>query len=216
MIVVCIIGLGKILIAETNDHLTETHIRMFPETVRTVFSQHQETKDWFMQPSGTPMPESVSSLSEGLLKIPGVFRVKFWNKDGTILWSDLSDLIGKNFGQDHHFQTASSGKTSYVNKGHKKYENKTEQSEEIVIEVYVPVYDGTSVIGVVELYESDKELSSLMEHSANDIWMLLSSVGAALYLLMLVTYLLSNDVVAQYSQLRSRGQALCPQEATEQ
>jgi len=204
IIIFVILGLGKSLIDEANDHLTETHLRMFPETVRTILDQHRDAKHWFLQPSDTALPESVASFFEGLLNIPGVFRIKVWNPDGTILWSDHAELIGKNFGQNHHFQVASNGKIAYNNKGFQKFENQTEQDERIVVEVYLPVYDGNRIIGVMELYESDKALSSLMVRSVETIWMSLAVAGVALYLLMLVAFLLSQDVVAQFSQTRMR------------
>ncbi len=204
MIIFVILGLGKYLVDEANDHLTETHLRMFPETVRTILDQHRDAKHWFLQPSDTALPESVARFFEGLLNIPGVFRIKVWNADGTILWSDHAELIGKNFAQNHHFQVASNGKIAYNNKGFQKFENQTEQDERIVVEVYLPVYDGNRIIGVMELYESDKALSLLMVRSVETIWMSLAVAGVALYLLMLVAFLLSQDVVAQFSQTRMR------------
>lgn len=199
-----ILGLGKSLVDEVNDHLTKTHLRMLPETVRSIFDQHQDVTDWFLQPPGTILPKAMARLSNGILNIPGVFRLKIWSADGTILWSDQTDLIGKNFAQNHHFQLASSGKTAYNNEGFQKSENITEQNERIVVEVYTPVYDGNRIIGVMELYESNKELSLLMVRSTETIWMSLAVAGVTIYLLMLVVYLLSQDVVAQFSQSRSK------------
>jgi len=204
MFVICIPVLGKALVDGVNDQLTKTHLRMLPETVRTIFDQHREVSHWFLQPPGTILPESVARLSEGLLNIPGVFRLKVWDNHGTILWSDHTELIGKNFAQNHHFQVASNGKVAYNNEGFRKSENQTEQVERIVVEVYIPVYDGNRIIGVLELYESDKELSSLMVRSTKTIWVSLAVTGIILYLLMLAAYLLSHDIVAELSQKRMR------------
>jgi hypothetical protein len=204
MFICVILGLGKVLVDETNDHLAETHFRMFPETVRTLLDQHQDAAHWFSQPPGKTLPEPVAKLSKSLLNIPGVFRLKVWNTDGTILWSDNTELIGKNFAQNHHFQVASSGKAAYNNKGLQKPENQTEKDERIVVEVYAPVYDGNRIIGVMELYESDKVLSSLMVRSTEIIWISLAVAGVALYLLMLVAFLLSQDVITQFSQTKMK------------
>ena len=205
MLIVVILVLGKTLVDQVNDHLTKTHLRRLPDTVHTIFEQHREVAHWFLQPPGATLPESVVRLSEGLINIPGVFRLKIWNTDGTILWSDHAELIGKNFAQNHHFQVASSGKIAFNNEGFRKVENHTEQDERIVVEVYIPVYDGNRTIGVIELYESDKELSSLMVRSMETIWMSLAVAGVVLYLLVLAAYLLSHDVVTELSQKRTRG-----------
>ena len=202
--VVVVLVLGMALVDNANTNLTKAHLRMLPETVDSIFDQHQDVTDWFLQPPGSALPVSMSRLSSGLLKVPGVFRLKIWNADGTILWSDHADLIGKNFAQNHHFQLASGGKVAYNNEGFKKSENISEQKERIVVEVYLPVYDGDRIIGVMELYESDKVFSAQMRHSAETLWMALAVAGAALYLLMLAAYLLSQDVVAQFSQTTMR------------
>ena len=200
MLVVAILILGKALVDDSNDRLTKTHLRLLPETVRTLFDQHRDVTSWFLQPPGTSLPEPVARLSERLLNISGVFRLKVWNTHGTILWSDHAELIGKNFAQNHHFQVASSGKVAYNNEGFRKFENQTEQEERIVVEVYLPVYDGNQIVGVIELYESNKELSSLMVRSGESIWVSLAVAGVGLYLLMLAAYLLSHDIVIELSQ----------------
>lgn len=200
ILVVAILILGKTLVGDVNDRLTKTHLRLLPETVRTLFDQHRDVTRWFLQPPGTSLPEPMVRLSERLLNIPGVFRLKVWDTHGTILWSDHADLIGKNFAQNHHFQVASSGKDAYNNEGFRKVENKTEQDEQIIVEVYLPVYDGNRIVGVLELYESNKELSSLMVRSGQAIWTYLAVAGVGLYLLMLAAYLLSHDIVTELSQ----------------
>lgn len=200
VIVVAILVLGKALVDDSNDRLTKTHLRLLPDTVRTLIDQHQDVTSWFLKPPGTTLPESMAKLSERLLNISGVFRLKVWNTHGTILWSDHAGLIGKNFAQNHHFQVASSGNVTYNNEGFRKVENQTEQGEQIVVEVYLPVYDGNRIVGVLELYESNKELSLLMVRSAETIWTSLAVAGIGLYLLTLAAYLLSHDIVTELSQ----------------
>lgn len=200
-----IVFLGRTLVDEVNDRLTETHLRRLPDTVHTILDQHRDVAQWFSQPAGTRLPEPVTRLSEALLNIHGVFRIKVWDSHGTILWSDHAELIGKNFSQNYHFQAASSGKVSYNNEGFKKVENQTERDRRVVVEVYLPVYDGNRVIGVVELYESNKELSSMIVSSSGTIWSSLSVAGIILYLLILTAYLLSHDVVAELSQKKKSG-----------
>lgn len=200
MIAIVIVILGNNLVDDSNDRVTKIHLRSLPDTVRSVLDQHKDVTQWFSQPPGGALPEPVARLSEGLLNLPGVFRIKVWDKHGTILWSDHSEIIGKNFAQNHHFQVASSGDVSYNNEGFRKVENQTEQGERVVVEVYLPVYDADRIIGVLELYESDKQLSLLMTQSADSIWLSLFFSGVGLYLLILAAYLLSHDIVTELSQ----------------
>ena len=184
--------LGQMLNSDLNERLMDTHLRMFPATVQSALSPHSETIPWFSSPPGKELPESVTSLFESLLSLPGVFRIKVWNNDGTILWSDRSDLIGKNFGQNHNFRVAASGKVSYNYKGLQKFENQSEQDFSIVVEVYAPVMIDGKVVGVVELYETDAAISDLVDRATWSVWQHLIFAGVILYLLLLVIFTLAQ------------------------
>ena len=189
----CVVfGLGQMLNSDLNDRLMDTHLKVFPATVQSTLSKHSETLPWFSSSPSKNLPESVTSLFDSLLSLPGVFRIKVWNNDGTILWSDRSDLIGKNFSQNYNFQVAASGKVSYNNKGLQKFENQSEQDFSIVVEVYAPVMIDGKVVGVIELYESDDAFSDLMSRATWSVWQHLLFAGGLLYLLLLAAFTLAQ------------------------
>lgn len=90
------------------------------------------------------------------LQIPGLFRVKIWNAEGRIIYSDKEELIGKEFPPsagfikalkletDVHIESFDSQNPHYV------YEAPFGEG----LEIYAPITFGASseVVGVIEIY----------------------------------------------------------------
>lgn len=180
--------LGTMLNSDMNERLLDTHLKVFPVAAQSTLARHSETLPWFSSPPGKEVPEAVNDLFNNLLALPGVFRIKVWNDEGTILWSDHSDLIGQNFGQNHHFQMAARGEVSYNNKGLQKFENQSEQDSQIVVEIYTPVKIGDKVVGVVEFYENDEAIAGLVTRARQAIWQQIIFSATLLYALQLIAF----------------------------
>jgi hypothetical protein len=76
---------------------------------------------------------------DDLFTFGAVFRVKLWGQDGTILWSDRKEIVGKNFQDNPQFIEAMKGRVSYEMAEPHKIENATEAGQGRVLEIYVPV-----------------------------------------------------------------------------
>lgn len=83
-----------------------------------------------------------------------VIRIKAWNKDGTVIFSDDKSIVGQNFVQNQDFQKAISGKVAVDIKEPLKPENVAEKGYGQLMEVYVPIiFSGESKpAGVIEVY----------------------------------------------------------------
>lgn len=181
--------LARSLSEHVTENLIQTHIRVFPDTVRGNLAHHDETLSWFLtEPDGT-LPHSVEDFFAGLLEIKGIFRIKVWNASGTILWSDLKELIGRNYADNELFRKAIAGEVAYSKKAAAKQENASEQGKSVVLEIYTPVYHANQVIGVVELYESDLALEQELSLVRRTVWSRTLGSGALLYLLLLALFL---------------------------
>jgi len=92
-----------------------------------------------------------------LQQIPEVFRVKFYDTTGKIVWSDEPRLIGKDYPDDEELHEALDGKVS-VEMGARKIEHEFEKGiapEAEMLELYVPLLTESrhSVYGVAEIYK---------------------------------------------------------------
>ncbi|MDP3908900.1 MAG: ATP-binding protein [Gemmatimonadales bacterium] len=121
-----------------------------------------------------------------LITLPEVVRVKVWNLQGTVIWSDDRELIGKRFSENQELAVALGGKISVELKPLKKAENVGERDRfSTFAEVYVPVFaekDPVRVIGVVEVYQVPARLLDRIRQARVLVWTISLSGGAILYL----------------------------------
>jgi signal transduction histidine kinase len=147
---------------------------------------------------------------------PPVVRLKLWRRDGTILFSDESRLIGQNFGPEEDLEEAFSGETHSGVSDLTNPENIFEhQRFSKLFETYVPLYLQGSRSGVpdavAELYTNYAGIQQQVNQLFRTLTVALVLGLATLYLLLLpitrrVAKTLSsqNDTLAeQAEQLRS-------------
>jgi len=89
-----------------------------------------------------------------------VFRVKLWNPAATIVWSDDAGLIGRKFDDDDAFHEAMGGTVAYELGETEEAENIDERDRGITLQIYTPLVDGGRTVGVLELYEANRDLFS--------------------------------------------------------
>lgn len=138
-----------------------------------------------------PRSDAQQSLQQAvdLLRAPDVVRVKVWNRNGRILYSDDPSLVGQSFAIEPDLARALNGDLVYKFSDLAKAENAGERSAgyETLLEVYVPIRsDDGSVVGAYELYKSWAEFARLLWSVA--LWLL---AGLALGLSVLYLGLVS-------------------------
>ncbi|MCM2263764.1 MAG: HD domain-containing protein [Desulfuromonadales bacterium] len=180
--------LAQIMTKRVTEEVIQSHLRVFPELVRTTLKQHPEAARWFQSPPGEKVPEEVGEFFAALLDIPGVFRIKVWNERGDVLWSDRNELIGQNFAGNPLLDQALRGEVAYGKKSAEKSENITEHGAKIVLEVYSPVIYAGYVLGAVELYETDIDLERSLADTRRTVWGWIAVAGGVLYLLLFAIF----------------------------
>jgi sensor histidine kinase regulating citrate/malate metabolism len=83
-----------------------------------------------------------------------IFRVKVWNGNYTIIWSDLAELIGQSFPDNHDVKKVIESGSSLLEVGQEKIEHETERQVVRLLEVYVPIKNASGeVVGIFEVYK---------------------------------------------------------------
>jgi len=182
--------LAPIVTQRVTESLIQSHIQIFPDLARITMQPHREAVlPWFAQAPGERLPAKVEELFANLLEIKGVFRIKVWGPDGTILWSDHTELIGQNFADNSLFLQAVAGQVVYSKKSGTKQENFSERGTNVILEIYTPVFDRGRVAGVIEFYDSDELLHSELASARDAVWFWTASGGLLLYLLQFAVFL---------------------------
>ncbi|MFQ5830131.1 MAG: GAF domain-containing protein [Candidatus Methylomirabilia bacterium] len=129
--------------------------------------------------------KDMSRLFRGL---PEIVRVKVWDREATILWSDEPRLIGQRFPHNQEIRASLAGKVAVEIKRLTKAEHAYEEEQfASLAEVYVPIFSKQSgaVVGVVELYKTPNRLFATIRWGRIVIWTISLTGGLSLYLVLL-------------------------------
>lgn len=126
-----------------------------------------------------------------------ILRIKVWSTDGTIVYSDDSNIVGENFFDNENFQTSLAGEIAPEIKEPVKPENIAETGYGQLMELYVPITDdGGQIIGVIETYTSlDFVNSSIAETNSLVSMVVLFAIISVSLVVVLVFVSLKRNVL---------------------
>ena len=176
--------LGYVLTRRAETETIRVHLNIYPSIVRKEAKNRPEIYEFLASPPGNPLTREIQNFFNDLLSLGSIFRVKVWSIDGTILWSDRKELIGKNFADNPHFQSALLGGVSYQVAEPTKTEHFSEQEAGKILEIYTPIIRDDKIVGVIELYEQADELFSHIRYDRSYTWKLVAGGGVFLYILL--------------------------------
>lgn len=125
--------------------------------------------------------------------LPDTARIKVFNRDNTIIWSDDHALVGtKLTGHPERLARAMQGKVQAVfNPANNKFDTSDQgQHSEGTIECYVPIFSHTTarpeteVIGVLSLYRNPHDLNQTIRQGLYLLWAVIGSGGLILFLVL--------------------------------
>jgi len=128
-----------------------------------------------------------------LMKLPGTTRIKVFNRDGVIVWSDEANLVGtQRTGHPDRLTRAISGEVQAVFNPTKGEFDSVEQGPKTsgTIECYVPISvqnvgnSASSVIGVLSLYRDPHDLNQTIRQGLYLLWATIGSGGLILFLVL--------------------------------
>ncbi len=159
----------------------------------------------FVTPQGAEMRDRwAQEFSRLLVGLPEVVRIKVWDREATVLWSDEPRLVGQRFPDNDELQEALAGKVAVEIKTLGRREHAFERGNFTTLaEVYVPIVSKTTgeVVGVVEVYKSPARLFATIQRGRIVVWTI-SLAGA------LILYLLLIPLVRQVYGRQVREEAL--------
>jgi HD-GYP domain-containing protein (c-di-GMP phosphodiesterase class II) len=182
-------ALGITLTRRLGEYQIDSHVRLYQEVARITVREDPQVYGLFA--ANTPAavtPQLVSRFRE-FLSLGNVFRVKIWGRNGMILWSDQAELIGQSFADNEGFLEAMRGSVASENARLEKEENIDEKDRGVTLEIYTPVFQGPAVVGVVEVYEADRDLFAQIERNTLFTWSLVGLAGVVLWLVLFGIFL---------------------------
>lgn len=126
-------------------------------------------------------------LSRLFAGLPDVMRVKVWDREGTVLWSDEAQLIGQRFPDNRDLRAALAGEVNAEIRELTKPEHAYEEGRySMMAEVYIPIFAKGSeeVLGVLEIYKSPARLFATILRAQIVVWTIALAGGLALCLVL--------------------------------
>ncbi|HET6452624.1 MAG TPA: HD domain-containing phosphohydrolase [Spirochaetia bacterium] len=183
------VALGITLTRRIAAYQIDSHVKLYEEVSRLTMKDDAEAYALFAADSPGAVSPHLEALFRDFLSLGNIFRVKIWGRDGAILWSDQAELIGQRFPDNDGFQEAMQGAVTSENAQLETAENIDEKDRGVTLEIYTPVFRSGTVVGVVELYEADRDLFAQIERNTIFTWSLVVVAGALLWLMLFAIFL---------------------------
>lgn len=175
--------LGFFITGKMADETVRVHTRLYPAIV-----EHEVLRSAnlisFMKNPDREITEEIDTLFSDIVESDEVFRVKIWRTDGTVIWSDNKDAVGKKYSANPDFIKAMTGVVSYSMERPEEKEQESDRGRGHILEIYIPIREKASIIGVVELYEDANKLIAEIKDRSAYVWRIVIGSGALLYVLL--------------------------------
>jgi HD-GYP domain-containing protein (c-di-GMP phosphodiesterase class II) len=182
-------ALGITLTRRLEDYQISSHASLYPEVSRLTVTDDPEVHALFAAGVPQAVTPRLAGTFERFLTIGNVFGVKIWGRDGTILWSSAAEIVGMRFPEDDGFRRAMTGIVVCDNLQLHKPETIGAIDRGITLETYTPIFKDGTVIGVVELYEADRDLFAQIARNTLLTWSMVVLAGVLLWALLFVIFL---------------------------
>lgn len=215
MIIAMVVGTSLIQAPFFRQTIIEHEASFVRDMVNALGRAHGLAASDFKNYTDTDASAHLEQSFNALKMLSGTARIKVFNPDGTIIWSDDPTLLGTRItAHPDRFARAIGGKVQAVfNPASSDNSNTLGQEFSIpaTIECYVPIFsheaDGraTAVIGVLSLYRDPKDLNLTIQQGLYLLWSVIGGAGLvlfiALYQLFSVVYSRQKNAELKFSKL---------------
>lgn len=153
-----------------------------------------------------PDVAALDALTGGAILRGDYVRVKLWRDDGTVLYSDATDLIGRSFPLEEDLLTAFTTGEAVSSVSDLSAEENIEERAlgSSLLETYLPVESGGDVVAVWEVYRSLDGLQQAVAGVRGAVWL---SVGSGLVVLALFIVSSFGNMTAVIQRRRKEAEA---------
>lgn len=173
--------LSLLLERQVRSSIVDARVNLYPQILSQVLEMHPSVFSFVNAKEMQPDADARAYFHE-IREITGAERLKLWNREYEIIWSDAHDAIGRAFPDNELLRAALDGEIVYEIEEVDQEENITEEGFGKALEIYVPVRTGGETVGAIELYNRSESLFARIEDARHAIWLSVGLGGAGLYL----------------------------------
>ena len=153
------------------------------KALTTILSERFLVKDDFNKETPVEKRNFESALTPILAEHSEYKRIKVYDSEGTVLWSDKKELVNINFYiSNKDLRETLKGEVTSRFGTFLKGENIYEKEFGKGLEIYVPVFMDQNIVGAIEVYRVPKNLLKNIKYALFIIWSLAIFGGIFIYL----------------------------------
>jgi diguanylate cyclase (GGDEF)-like protein/PAS domain S-box-containing protein len=184
---VLILATAVAVSVSVSDHVRKTAVNEAVKTAQTVV--HGYVDPMFVDGKLQASDLETSVINEQLARVVdggGYLRIKVWAPDGTIVYSDLPALRGRQFEVEEDLQEALDGETAADFSDGSADENEFERGVAThLLETYLPIRGANDdVIGAYEVYQDAAPIDAEIAATSRDVMLIVGAIGLLLLLLL--------------------------------
>ena len=214
MIIAMVVGTGLIQAPFYRQSIMDREAAIVRDVVNALAREHGITASDLLNYTDVEARKRFDQSFSVLKKLPDAARIKVFNRNDTIVWSDDPGLVGvKRSTQLDRLERAMDGQVQAVFNTVKNEANLDGQgpSSAQMIECYVPIFmndarqSEPAVIGVLSLYRNPADLNRTIRQGMYLVWTIIGGAGlvlfVALYTLFRLVYSRQRTAELKFSKL---------------
>jgi diguanylate cyclase (GGDEF)-like protein/PAS domain S-box-containing protein len=158
-------------------------------------------------------PEQAAQVNAQLQKLVSsgrILRIKVWSVDGTVVYSDLPELRGRNFGVEDDVGEAFDGEVATEYSAGDAPENEFEHGlADRFLSIYLPVHGATAgqVIGAYEIYEDAAPIEAQIAATREAVLLIVGALAIVLLGLWFGAFSGASRLLSRRNRLLRRSQS---------
>jgi diguanylate cyclase (GGDEF)-like protein/PAS domain S-box-containing protein len=206
---VLVIGTAVVVAITVSDNLRAAAVNEAVRTTESVvrgFVDPSVTPEVLADP-GSPAGGAINDQLAQIVHAGKLLRIKVWDRAGTVVFSDLPALRGRQFELEEDLLEVFDGETETEFTAGDDAENEFERGlAERMLSIYLPIrgMDG-SVLGAYEIYEDAAPIEADVAQTSRDVLLIVGAMAIALLALLFLAFSgTSRRLATQNRQLRER------------
>lgn len=190
MIVAMVVGTGLIQEPFFRQSMIEREATTVRDMVNALALDHGLSAADLQNSADEAVRSRIDQSFNVLKQLPGAARIKVFNRDAVIVWSDVPELVGtRRTAHPDRIALAMAGTVQALFNPTRNLVRTGEAGHPVIgtIECYVPIYarpagqlDG-EVIGVLSLYRDPKDLNRTIQNGMYLLWAVVGGAGVLLF-----------------------------------
>jgi signal transduction histidine kinase len=193
MIIAMVIGTGLVQAPFFRQSIIDREASVVGDMVYAIAVDHQVSSADMQNYTDEQAKRRLDLAFATLTKLPGAARIKVFNQDKTIIWSDDASLVGtQRTGHPTRLGRAMAGEVQAVFNGPDHHLMSGEQGARApaTIECYVPIFAKSNglvngpVIGVLSLYRDTQDVNQTIQQGLYLLWAVIGGFGLLLFVVL--------------------------------